>query len=156
MIARLAAVIAVCALHVTIVGIEPHRAVAHARVQGQFLRELPAGLQIRIHVPHQITFVATFIALHTVIRNAVTHNKVFVAATIFAHVFVIKTGRDRYGNQQFTAVRPAGIDTLIVTLHVDYAARVGRAKLRLIRNRLVLRHFALARIGHHAEIVLLA
>ncbi|MNP14280.1 hypothetical protein D3C76_1065940 [compost metagenome] len=134
MIARVTAVIPVGALHVMIVGIKPHGAVAHARIQGQFLRQLPACLQIRVNVPHQVAFVAAFIAFDAIFRHAIIHDEVFVPATIFAHVFVVQTRGESDRHQQFAAMRPAGVHALIVALHVDNAAGVGLFKLRLIRN----------------------
>ena len=49
---------------------------------------------------------------------------------------------------------PAGVDPLIVALHVDHTACMSRAQLWLVGNRLVLRHLAFTGVGHHAEVVL--
>ena len=52
---------------------------------------------------------------------------------------------------------PAGINTLIVALHINYAARMRWIfSLRGIRNGLVLGHFTLTGVHHHAEVVLFA
>ena len=156
MIAGLAAVITIARRNVIIVGIEPDRAVAHARVQREFLGELPLGLQIGIDVPHQVTLVAAQVSLFTVLRRAVAHNKVFVTFAALAHSFVIKTGGKGDRHQQLAAVGPAGINPLVVTRQVDNAASMGGFELRSARNRLILGGFTFTGVHHHAQIVLLA
>ena len=158
MVAGVTAVIAVLRGNVMIVGVKPDGAVTHARLNGQLLRELPLGLQVGIKVPHQVTFVTAFVTLHAKIRHAVVHHKVFIPAAIFTHIFVVKAGGKRYRHQQqLAAVGPAGINTLIMALHINYAARMRRIfSLRGIRNGLVLGHFTLTGVHHHAEVVLFA
>ena len=52
---------------------------------------------------------------------------------------------------------PARINTLIVTLHINHTARMRRIlALSGRRNGLVLSHFTLTGIHHHAEVVLFA
>lgn len=59
-----------------------------------------------------------------------------------------------YGNASGGVIN---INTLIVALHINYAARMRRIfSLRGIRNGLVLGHFTLTGVHHHAEVVLFA
>ena len=154
MIAGVTAIITIFRGDVVVVGVKPHRTVAHARIKTQLLSELPLCLQVGIDVPHQVAFVAAQIAFLSVLRRGAIHHEVFIAATLLAHIFVVQTGREGDRDQQFATVGPAGIDALIVTIEVDHAACVGRFKLRLARNRLILRGLTLTGIHHHAQIVL--
>ena len=125
MVARVTAVIAVARRNVMVIGIKPDRTVANTRIDREFLRQLPAALQIRIDVPHQVAFVATFIAFDAVVRHAVAHHEVLVSATVFAHVFVVQTGGEGHRNQQLAAVCPASVHALIVALHINHPAGVS-------------------------------
>ena len=156
MVAGVAAVIAIFALNIVVVGVKVDRAVTHARVQGQLLGQLPAGLQIGVNVPHQVAFFATQVTFFAEGGHAIIEHVVFIAAAIFTHVLVIKTGSESHWHQQLAPVGPAGIDTLVMTLHINHAAGMFFILLCFNRNRLVLGHFTLTRVHHHAQVVLLA
>ena len=130
MVAGVAAVIAVTRGNVIIVGVKPYRTVAHAGIEGEFVRQLPLGLQIRVDVPHQITFITAQVPLFAVLRRAVDHHEVFKPFAPLAHVFIVETGGEGDRHQQFAAMSPAGIEPLIVARQVDNAARVRGVELR--------------------------
>ena len=114
MVARITAVIAILRGHIVIVGVKPDRAVAHARIQRQFLGKLPGGLQIGVDVPHQVALVTAQVAFLPILRRGAIHDEVFIAFTLFTHVFVVQTGGEGHRHAQFAFVRPARIDALVV------------------------------------------
>ncbi len=96
------------------------------------MRQLPVRLQVGINVPHEVALIAAFRPFNAIIRRAVVHHEVFIPATIFAQVFVVQAGGERHRHQQLPTVGPAGVDPLIVALHVDHAASMRWPQLRLV------------------------
>ena len=114
-------------------------------------------MQVGIGVPHQVALITTQIAFYAKLRHAVIQAVVLVSLAIFTHIFIVQAGGERHRYAQLAPVRPAGVDTLVMTLKHDYAAGMrGVIPLRRHRYGLVLCGFTFTGIHHHAQIVVFA
>jgi len=145
-----ARIVGVAGAQVMVVRHELHAAVAQAGVQAPGRGQLPGGLDVGVDVGDGVFLVAAQCTLHP--QGAA--DKVLIALAVFVHPVHGQAGRHGDGHRCVAEpAGPAGVHAGVVARHVDHAPGMAGSGLGGSRNRLVLRHAAVAGIGRQGHAV---